>query len=657
MDINTCTARQLTGLPGIDATLAESIVRYRKKNRRLKHFDELWRVTGMTRNKFIQLRDHSRVVGERTPPIGTGVPFARVSLTHSTIDCSGRRRRRRGPPSGRGTSPAQLMVTRSVPSAKIKTTASERKTKAKRTRMDVMAYSCNKRALRATTPSSTATRLRRFSDKSATNDSHLSRVTSSHQSPPPECKRQTCPKINHISPPEDIGDVDKHIKASQDETTNIPNAWTPLASKPRTVARPTCSFAKTAAAESQAAASMTKAERQALACSTVATQTSSPTTPQLADKHVHKSPRRSGSWTKPGVPGDIRASVYLQYSNDSVEALRTSSEEAPSSPLSVENVKALERLTSAASDGKWRRKGIEGWVSEVNSSRSFDTATSPTADAHDEDPSTAELSSPMSRLLFRHRLQQNAVRDSQATPLATTGSSGDLLRSRLLDARQRAKLYREQQQCKLHLADVVTDNCIPSNGWRPRHSVEDRRGTADSRASTSCHMNNVSMMPQGKRPPCASSPTNSRHDMAKRPAMLHASELIARLHRERRTPDHLHKPTYKSERTHGTSGDRNGVKPSERHSGDSMANFDDGDKLRSGDRRRKNLTAANKEVLASLLAASSRITEGVDAGQKLPAPTKPHQSAYYKYYQQYHSHHCKDNDSRARARNEACKVM
>ena len=619
----------------------------------------------MTRNKFIQLRDNSRVVGERTPPTGTGVPFARVSLTHSIIDCSGRARRRRGP-SGRETSQAQLMVTRSVPSAKMKMTASERNTKAKRTKMDVtrMTFPCNKKATRAPTSSSTATRLRRPSEKSATNDSHLSRVTSSHQAPPPECKRQACPKINRISPPEVIADVGKHLRVSHDDTANIPSAWIPRATKSRTGVRPTCSCDQSATAGLQAAASTTRTERHALGCSTVATQTSSPTTPQLADQHVHKSPRQSGSWTKPighVVPGDIRASMYMQYCHDSIEAVRTSSEETPSSPLSVENVKTLERLTSAASNGKWRRKGIEGWVSEVNSSRSFDTAASPTADAHDEDPSTAEGSSPyvrpMSRLLFRHRLQQNAARDSQATPLAPTASSGDLLRARLLDARQRAKLYREQQQYKLHLADVITDNVTPAHGWQPRHSVEDRRGTADSRAST-CHVNNASMMPQGKRPPCASSPTNSLHDMAKRPAMLHASELIARLQRERRAPDHLNKTTNKSERKHGTSGHRHGVKPSERHPvGDSMTNFDDGDRLRSADRRRKNPSAGNKEVLASLLAASSRITESVDAGQKLPAPTKPHHSTYYKYYQQYYSHHCKDNDSRTRARNEACKVM
>ena len=681
----------------------------------------------MTRNKFVQLRDSSSVVGERAPQIGAGLPYARVSLTNSTLDSSGHVRRRLGPAPGRETSPEHLTVTRSAPSAKTKTAASDRKTKAKRTKADVarITYPCHKKTFRATTSSSAATRQRRSSGKSRkshTNDTDLSHVISSRLSPTADYKRPACPKVNHR--PEEASVRVKDLNASQDDPATFTRAWTPLASKSKasfrrsysSVVNIDASFDRqlprsnfhadqpVSAAESPEA-STARAERHTMGRSTVATQTSSPLTPQPVDQYAPKSPRRKGPWMKPtthGTPDDVGSSVYLQFCKDSFVSARTS--DVPTSSLSIENVKAFERLTAASSDGRWRRKGIESWVSEVNSSRSLDTDASTTANTRGEEPSNTDSSGadlrPMSRLLSRHRLQQNAVCDSAETHLAATGS-GELLRARLLEARQRAKSYREQQQRqqqqqqqlkqqqqqqgKSSRADAVTDGGTisrdsptteiprspgephyvratqPSHsggGWRPRHSEDDR--LADSRVSTSFHLNNVTTMLQGKRPPCASSPTGSLHDMPKRPAILHASELIARLRRERRTVDRMTKSAKKSERRSGTSGGSNGARSSEKRTGDSTANFDDGDRIRKDERRRKESSdaeAKNSGVLAALLAASSRAPENADTERKLPTPIKPQQSAYYKYYQQYYSRHCKDNADKAGERNEACKVM
>ena len=733
IDINTCTARQLTGVPGIDAPLADSIVRYRKKHRRLKHFDELWRVTGMTRNKFVQLRDNSRVIGERAPQIGTGLPYARLSLTNSTLDSPSYVKRRLGPAPRRETSPPEHLTirgpTRSAPSAKTKT--GERKTKTKRTKVDVVRtnYPYHKKTFRAATTLSTVlTRQRRASGKSyksQTNDTDLSRVTSSRQSPPADYQRTPFSQVTYLSQPLEAGDRGKDFKASQDDTANITRAWTPLVSRSKPHFRPVCpstmnndptfdrllprsSFHadQSVLAADSPEPSTTRGERHTIGRSTVATQTSSPTSPLTPqpDQFPAKSPQRKNSWTRPtvhGVPDDVGSSAYLQYCKDSFAVAR-SQDSSPSSPLTTDNVKAFERLTTAASDGRWRRKGIESWVCEVNCSRTLDTDAGSTANTRigADEPSNTDSSSPdlrpINRLLSRHRLQPHAVTvcDSGEPPPFAVGTSGEMLRARLLEARQRAKSYREQQQrlqqqqqqSRLTRVDIVAETGATSRdspttrtrttpgvssysrvtpprhgvaGWRPRHVEGDRQRVLDSRVSKSFHLhNNATTMLQGKRPPCASSPTGSLHDMPKRPAMLHASELIARLRRERRSADRLTKTAKKSERRSGTSSSGARSPEMERRSGgDPTANFDDGDRIRADDGRRKDAPepgGADSGALAALLASSSHAP---DVAQKLPTPIKPQQSAYYKYYQQYFSRHCKDSAGKAGDRNEACKVM
>ena len=90
-DLNWCTVRHFTTIPGIDQAVANAIVRYRRTNGSFKYFDELWRVSGMNRSKYQILRRHFRVPGERPPPVGSKLPYARMTLTESMMDfvCQG----------------------------------------------------------------------------------------------------------------------------------------------------------------------------------------------------------------------------------------------------------------------------------------------------------------------------------------------------------------------------------------------------------------------------------------------------------------------------------------------------------------------------------------------------------------------------------------
>ncbi len=45
-DINGCSVKQLTSMPGIDKKLADSIIRFRQGYGQFTYFDELWKVPG-----------------------------------------------------------------------------------------------------------------------------------------------------------------------------------------------------------------------------------------------------------------------------------------------------------------------------------------------------------------------------------------------------------------------------------------------------------------------------------------------------------------------------------------------------------------------------------------------------------------------------------
>jgi competence protein ComEA len=56
VDINTATAAQLTGLPGIGAKTAERIIEYREKNGPFKKIEDLMNVKGIGEKSFLKLK-------------------------------------------------------------------------------------------------------------------------------------------------------------------------------------------------------------------------------------------------------------------------------------------------------------------------------------------------------------------------------------------------------------------------------------------------------------------------------------------------------------------------------------------------------------------------------------------------------------------------
>ncbi len=63
ININTATAEQLTMLPGIGETTAESIVAYRDKNGVFISLDDLLNVKGFGEKRLEQLKDYITVAG------------------------------------------------------------------------------------------------------------------------------------------------------------------------------------------------------------------------------------------------------------------------------------------------------------------------------------------------------------------------------------------------------------------------------------------------------------------------------------------------------------------------------------------------------------------------------------------------------------------
>ena len=64
IDINTATAEQLKNIPGMDESLAQSIVDYRQANGPFSSVDDLSQVSGITEDKLIIIREHVSVEDE-----------------------------------------------------------------------------------------------------------------------------------------------------------------------------------------------------------------------------------------------------------------------------------------------------------------------------------------------------------------------------------------------------------------------------------------------------------------------------------------------------------------------------------------------------------------------------------------------------------------
>jgi hypothetical protein len=74
LDLNQCTSRQLSAIPGIDESLADAITATRRTRKKFQHIDQLWKVSGMTRVKFRIMLRYAEVVGQKAQPVGT-VPY------------------------------------------------------------------------------------------------------------------------------------------------------------------------------------------------------------------------------------------------------------------------------------------------------------------------------------------------------------------------------------------------------------------------------------------------------------------------------------------------------------------------------------------------------------------------------------------------------
>lgn len=80
-DINCVTARHIEAFTGVPSELAEKITLYRKKRKRIRHIDELWRIRGMKRRYFDRLNAVFYVPGQVVPRIGDKLPYANTIST------------------------------------------------------------------------------------------------------------------------------------------------------------------------------------------------------------------------------------------------------------------------------------------------------------------------------------------------------------------------------------------------------------------------------------------------------------------------------------------------------------------------------------------------------------------------------------------------
>jgi competence protein ComEA len=66
VNINTASAAELDGLPGIGAKTAALIVDYRQKNGPFKKIEELMNIRGVGEKNFLKLKDHISVGNAKT---------------------------------------------------------------------------------------------------------------------------------------------------------------------------------------------------------------------------------------------------------------------------------------------------------------------------------------------------------------------------------------------------------------------------------------------------------------------------------------------------------------------------------------------------------------------------------------------------------------
>ena len=66
VNLNTATAADLEGLPGIGAKTAARIVEYRQKNGPFKKIEDLMNVRGLGEKNFLKLKPQLTLVGAKT---------------------------------------------------------------------------------------------------------------------------------------------------------------------------------------------------------------------------------------------------------------------------------------------------------------------------------------------------------------------------------------------------------------------------------------------------------------------------------------------------------------------------------------------------------------------------------------------------------------
>ena len=69
VNINTASAAELEGLPGIGAAMAARIVEYRQKNGPFKKIEDLMNVRGIGEKSFLKLKPLITAAPPRTEPI------------------------------------------------------------------------------------------------------------------------------------------------------------------------------------------------------------------------------------------------------------------------------------------------------------------------------------------------------------------------------------------------------------------------------------------------------------------------------------------------------------------------------------------------------------------------------------------------------------
>ena len=66
VNINTASAAEFEGLPGIGAAMAARIVEYRQKNGPFKKIEDLMNVRGLGEKNFLKLKPQLTLVGAKT---------------------------------------------------------------------------------------------------------------------------------------------------------------------------------------------------------------------------------------------------------------------------------------------------------------------------------------------------------------------------------------------------------------------------------------------------------------------------------------------------------------------------------------------------------------------------------------------------------------